>query len=511
MHRGYGNSAASDFAHGNPDPNSPLSQSMNTTIVHRGTNFHEDFDASRPNSSVLGGGGDGGHAGMDRSTSLATTAVPAQAPARSNTLKKKSSMKRVNSLKRSSSKRSMKAGSISGYGGGEQDQKYNSYSSTPIPTQGAPTEVLANRFQAWRQLLKSLIAYFREIQTSYEMRAKAVHKVQGTISNITHPTIFMSENGLSDATRILDEFHKRSLSEAHKSRDIENDVIGALTGLRSDLGQKIKEIKSLSGDFKNSVDKEKEATRREVEKLQEVLQHADHEDGSATGKNDPFVVKLGVDRTIERQIDEENYLHRVCCVSTRSEDRILNAARLISIWKAQDANSSRLSLARSRKRTTHWPAFSSVKAMMRTTQSSFFVRVRLRCPRKPSGLNLCSMIRTSSTPTYHYAVLKISTSRASTTWLHKKYEPACLSARASTSSLIRLDGTSSRQRICTSSSQQTKSIASRRLCRCTLATRSLDLTLRQARRATSSCSRESRVAAYTKATTGSSALRPTTR
>jgi hypothetical protein len=43
------------------------------------------------------------------------------------------------------------------------------------------------------------------------------------------------------------------------------------------------------------------------------LQHADHEDSSATGKNDPYVVRLGVDRAVEKQIDEENYLHRVSC------------------------------------------------------------------------------------------------------------------------------------------------------------------------------------------------------
>jgi len=214
-------------------------------------------------------------------------------------------------LRGNASKRSLAAGSVKGHSGAESEQEFNSAFFTPIPTQGTPTEVLANRFQAWRQLLKSLITYFREIQSSYDTRAKALHKVQNTVSNITHPSIFVSEHGLADATRILDDYHKRSIAEANKSRDIENDVIGALTGLRSDLGQKIKEIKSLSGDFKNNVEKEKEGTRREVDKLQEALQHADHEDGNATGKNDPFVVKLGVDRTIERQIDEENYLHRV--------------------------------------------------------------------------------------------------------------------------------------------------------------------------------------------------------
>ena len=60
---------------------------------------------------------------------------------------------------------------------------------------------------------------------------------------------------------------------------------------------------------------EKDSTRREVEKFQEALRSVDHEDGSATGRNDPFIVKLGVDRAVERQLDEENYLHRVCCLT----------------------------------------------------------------------------------------------------------------------------------------------------------------------------------------------------
>ena len=272
--------------------------------------FHEDFDASRPSSSIA----NDGSGGADRATSTATTAVPASAPSRSNTLKKKSSVRRTGSLKRSSSKKSINAGSVAGHGGANTDKEYNSAFSTPVPTHGTPTEVLANRFQAWRQLLKSLITYFREIQTSYDTRAKATHKVQTSIAQITHPGVLTGEHehGLGAATRILDDFHKHSIAEANKSRDIEADVIGALTGLRSDLGQKIKEIRSLSSDFKNSVEKQKDATKLEVDKLGDALQHVTHEDGSAVGKNDPFVVKLGVDRAIERQIDEENYLHRVC-------------------------------------------------------------------------------------------------------------------------------------------------------------------------------------------------------
>lgn len=136
-------------------------------------------------------------------------------------------------------------------------------------------------------------------------------KVSNVISNTSHPSVFITDGGLADATRILSDYHKHSLAEANKSRDIEADVIAALTGLRSDLGQKIKEIKSLSGDFKNTVDREKEGTRKAIDALAEALQHVDHDAGDEKGRHDPFIVRLGVERQIERQIDEENYLHRV--------------------------------------------------------------------------------------------------------------------------------------------------------------------------------------------------------
>jgi hypothetical protein len=246
--------------------------------------------------------------------------VGSSSVSRSNTLKKRSSVRRTGSLKRSNSRKSLRAGSIRGFGGHDSGD-FNSAFYTPIPTNGSPTEALANRFQAWRQLLKSLITYFREIQNSYEMRAKALHKVQNTISNLSHPAVFMDENGLGEATRILDDYHKRSIAEANKSRGIEDDVIGALTGLRSDLSQKIKEIKSLSGDFKNSVEKEKDTTRKEVEKLQDALDNASITD--ASGKGDPYVVRLGVDRAVEKQIDEENYLHRVSHIRAENGDHYL--------------------------------------------------------------------------------------------------------------------------------------------------------------------------------------------
>lgn len=129
------------------------------------------------------------------------------------------------------------------------------------------------------------------------------------------PSNFSSSGGIAEAHHILRDFHKLALAESNKSKELENEVILQLTGLRSDLQQKIKEIKSLSGDFKNSVAKEQDATKKAVRTLQDSLGSVDHDAATTAGKGDPFLVKLSVDRQVERQIEEENYLHRVSSVS----------------------------------------------------------------------------------------------------------------------------------------------------------------------------------------------------
>lgn len=166
---------------------------------------------------------------------------------------------------------------------------------------------------AWRKFLKDLITYFREVQNSYDHRGKSILKLSNVANNISAPNNFLQSGGINDAMQILRDYHKQSVLEANKARMIEEDVIQALTGLRSDLQQKIKEIKNLSGDFKNSVDKEMDATKRAVRLLGDALGQSDIDASQITGKQDPYLLRLAVDRQLERQIDEENYLHQVSC------------------------------------------------------------------------------------------------------------------------------------------------------------------------------------------------------
>lgn len=190
--------------------------------------------------------------------------------------------------------------------------------------------------KAWRKVLKDLITYYREIQAQYDHRAKSLLKISNVINNTSTPGVFMKTGGLDDALEVLRSYHRDAVAASNKSRDIENDVILALTGLRSDLSQKIKEIKSLSGDFKNSVEKEMDGTRRTVQVLGDALGSSDHDSSQQTGKQDPYLLRLAADRQVERQIDEENYLHQAY-LNLETSGRELEAIVVGEIQKSYNA------------------------------------------------------------------------------------------------------------------------------------------------------------------------------
>lgn len=126
------------------------------------------------------------------------------------------------------------------------------------------------------------------------------------------PPTFLKTGGLADATEVLRDFHRQGYLEADKAAEVENEVVNQLIGLRNDLQKKTKEIRGLSGDFRNSVDREVETTRKSVRHLHEALGLVDTDPSATSGKGDPFIVRLSVDKQVEKQIEEENYLHRVC-------------------------------------------------------------------------------------------------------------------------------------------------------------------------------------------------------
>ena len=259
------------------------------------------------------------------------------------------------------------------------------------------------------------------------------------VNNTTIPAEFLTSGGIGDATYILQDFHKRALSESSRAREMEHEVIMQLTGLRSDLQQKIKEIKSLSGDFKNSVDKEIEGSRQAVRHLQEALGLVDADPSAIAGKGDPFIVKLGVDRQIERQIEEENYLHRVwACLSMCYT--FANRSRHISTLSLQVANWSQLLLAKFRKHILHMQASLSVKQMKHSKLPTDSEKDRSAWQRPMNGRFLSPTMIIWLTQESPSDRSNISPIQERIIQLRQKFEVACLNEKANTSRTIHQDG-----------------------------------------------------------------------
>lgn len=132
-----GGTGVTDFGStlGKPSDSSPLSQAPSQQQGH----FNEEWDASQRGSSIIEG------PGMQRSNS-ATSQGETLIPSRGGTLKKKPSLRRGNSLKRSGSRRSSRAGSVRSLALEPDGDEHRSAFYSPVPTTGNPTEILANRF-----------------------------------------------------------------------------------------------------------------------------------------------------------------------------------------------------------------------------------------------------------------------------------------------------------------------------------------------------------------------------
>lgn len=125
--------APSNYDHPSSYPNDPGAMSQ-TGLLHDGDAMTGEGAAVLPRSNSQ----------MSGSQSLV--------PSRGGTLKKKPSLHKSASLKRTTSKRSSYAGSVRSMKLGEREkygetEETNSVFYCPVPTSGNPTEVLSTRFQ----------------------------------------------------------------------------------------------------------------------------------------------------------------------------------------------------------------------------------------------------------------------------------------------------------------------------------------------------------------------------
>lgn len=213
-----------------------------------------------------------------------------------------------------------------------------------------PTEIIAERFQAYRSIIKDLIAYLRQYASVQEEIVRQQVRLQQAVGasasaassgHSAHPKgaerttkdevnllnnffLPIGNGSIQDIPTLLTKFHQQNIQNGTKTlKDINLVVIPKFEELRKDLLVKIKEIKNLQNDFKNSLGKEFLETKVLLSNFNHAVDYAhrlevltsggDHhfESGSDTesAKNDPYLAKLKLNRQLRRQLSEENYLY----------------------------------------------------------------------------------------------------------------------------------------------------------------------------------------------------------
>lgn len=244
---------------------------------------------------------------------------------------------------------------------------------TTLPTHANPTDVLASRFDTWRIIISALAHYLKEIVAVNEeitrQQIRLHHAItfpfltQGLdgdfyqplrVSSLASPSgrsgasnpltgqlfhnnkdslkadtvdvdlskqnnefeiakkmfLPLGSGSIQDLPTILYQYHSNAalLSQA-TSKELSTGVVPRLDDLKRDLLVKIKEIKALQSDFSNKVDKLQRDTQVALSTYQKSVDIAKLSPSQLDPKNDPYLLKLILDRSIKRQMTEENYLH----------------------------------------------------------------------------------------------------------------------------------------------------------------------------------------------------------
>ncbi|GHM92054.1 phosphatidylinositol 4,5-bisphosphate-binding protein [Saccharomyces cerevisiae] len=193
-----------------------------------------------------------------------------------------------------------------------------------IPTSAQPTDVLSARFSAWRNVIRAILVYLSETASIQDeivrQQLRLSHAVQFpffSIENQYQPVsnedksmqkffLPLGSGSVQDLPTMLTKYHDNLASLASKnSKELTSEIIPRLEDLRRDLLVKIKEIKALQSDFKNSCSKELQQTKHLMKLFNESLKECK----LGTPKSDPFLIKLQLEKQIKRQLVEENYLH----------------------------------------------------------------------------------------------------------------------------------------------------------------------------------------------------------
>lgn len=210
-----------------------------------------------------------------------------------------------------------------------------------------PSDILIERFTAWKQIVKMLIAYFEGVADIEANTSKELTKLGAVIQVPFRPgNQFLGEGGMQDVFYTIRD-KTRVIADSHSSlaRTIESSIVQHLQKLRTEIKAHIKNVQNDTGKLAASVAKEREMSTKVISDLNRAIGNVNHTPMSVSAKEDPFAVNMAVLKQLQKQVAEENSLQKSIIImqqnSAHFEEGIVRSIQ--SAWSTFDEWQSRMS------------------------------------------------------------------------------------------------------------------------------------------------------------------------
>jgi len=198
-----------------------------------------------------------------------------------------------------------------------------------------PSDILIERFTAWKIIVKQLIAYFEGIADIENNVAREMTKLAGVIQvPFRSGNQFLGEGGLQDIYYgIRDKTRAIADQHANLGRTVDGSIVQHLQKLRVEIKAHIKNIQNDTGKLATAVAKERELSSKLIGDLGTNISILKNTPLSVTAKTDPFVSNQAVTRQLLKQVHTENALQKSLLL-TQSSSALFEASLIQALQSA---------------------------------------------------------------------------------------------------------------------------------------------------------------------------------
>ncbi|KAL1405094.1 hypothetical protein Q8F55_008717 [Vanrija albida] len=212
-----------------------------------------------------------------------------------------------------------------------------------------PSDILIERFTAWKQIVKMLISYFEGVADIEGNTSKELTKLAAVIQVPFRPgNQFLGEGGMQDVFYTIRD-KTRVIADSHASlaRTIESSIVQHLQKLRTEIKAHIKNVQNDTGKLAASVARERELSNKALADLARAVSAVNNTPMQISAKEDPYAVNIAVLKQLQRQVHEENALQKSIVImqqnSAHFEEGIVRSIQ--SAWSTFDEWQSRMSVS----------------------------------------------------------------------------------------------------------------------------------------------------------------------